>query len=326
MKKFKLPGTDLEATRIALGCMTMGRTWNNEPLDEDTKKSAVVTIRTALEEGINFFDHADIYARGKSEEVFSFIWQEEPGLREKIILQSKCGIRFMNEPRQGDPQRYDFSYDHIISSVEGSLRRLKTDRLDLLLLHRPDPLVEPEEVAEAFDKLYQDGKVRYFGVSNHTGMQIDLLKKYLRQPLVVNQMELNILHPDLVEAGITTNQRKPLHQLRGEGTMEYCRIHGITMQAWSPMAKGLLTGKPALEDNELVENTYRRIREMAEEKNVSPEAIVIAWILRHPAKIQPIVGSTNSARIRACAEADQIELSREEWYTLFTAGRGAMVP
>ena len=326
MKKFKLPGTDLEATRIALGCMTMGRTWNNEPLDEGTKKNAIVTIRAALEEGINFFDHADIYARGKSEEAFSYIWQEEPGLRDRIILQSKCGIRFLNDPAEGYPQRYDFSSDHILNSVENSLRRLKTDYLDILLLHRPDPLMEPEEVARAFDRLHGDGKVRYFGISNHTGMQIDLLKKNVRQPLVVNQMELSILHPDLLESGIITNQRKPVQQVRGEGTIEYCRLHEITLQAWSPLAKGLLTGKPAAEDNEIVESAYRLVKQMAEEKNVSPEAIVIAWILRHPAPIQPVVGTTNPERIRACAEADGIELSREEWYKLFTAGRGAMVP
>lgn len=326
MKKFKLPGTDLESTRIALGCMTLGRKWDNEPLDEEAKKNAIITIRTALEEGINFFDHADIYTMGKSEEAFSYIWKEVPGLRDKIILQSKCGIRFSNDPKEGFPQRYDFSYDHIINSVEKILERLKTDHLDILLLHRPDALVEPEEVAKAFDRLQEQGKVRYFGISNHTGMQIDLLKKYVCQPLVVNQMELNILHSDLIESGIITNQRKPAHQVRGEGTMEYCRLNNIAIQAWSPLAQGLLTGKPASEDSETVENTYRIIKQMAQDKNVSPEAIAIAWILRHPAKIQPIVGTTNPERIRACAEADDVELSREDWYTLFTAGRGAMVP
>lgn len=326
MKKFKLPGTNLEATRIALGCMTMGRTWNNEPLDEDTRKNAIAAIRTALDEGINFFDHADIYARGKSEEVFSNIWQEVPGLRDKIILQSKCGIRFLNDPVEGYPQRYDFSYEHIVSSAERSLRRLKTDYLDILLLHRPDPLIEPEEVAKAFDKLESDGKVRCFGISNHTGMQIDLIKRYVRQPLVVNQMELSILHSDLIDAGIITNQRKPVHQVRGEGTMEYCRLNSITIQAWSPLAKGLLTGKQAAEDNAVVDNTFQFIKKMAQGKNVAPEAIVIAWILRHPAGIQPIVGTTNPARIKGCVQADTVELSREEWYTLFTAGRGTMVP
>ncbi|HEX2960248.1 MAG TPA: aldo/keto reductase [Ignavibacteriales bacterium] len=326
MKKFKLPGTDLEASRIALGCMTLGKSWDKEPLDEQTKKDAVVTIRAALDEGINFFDHADIYTMGKSEEVFSSIWKEEPGLRDKIVLQSKCGIRFLNDPREGFPQRYDFSYEHIINSVEKSLGRLKTDYLDILLLHRPDPLVEPEEVAKAFDRLFSEGKVRYFGISNHTGIQIELLKTFVKQPLVVNQMELSILHPDLIDAGIITNQRKPQHQVRGEGTLDYCRINNITLQAWSPLAQGLLTGKPAAEDNEVVENTFRVIRQMAEEKNVSPEAIAVAWILRHPANIQPVVGTTKPERIRACAEADRIELSREEWYTLFTAGRGRMVP
>ncbi|MGE5680334.1 MAG: aldo/keto reductase, partial [Bacillota bacterium] len=199
MKTIHIANTDLNLSQIAFGCMTLGGSWDYNPLQEHTITEALKTIRTALDQGINFFDHADIYTMSKSEEVFSYIWDESPALRQKIFVQSKCGIRFKGVPNESDPQRYDFSYSHIINSVNNSLKRLKTDYLDILLLHRPDPLIEPEEVAKAFNELKENGKVRYFGVSNHSGIQIDLLKKYVDQPLVINQMELNILHSDLIE-------------------------------------------------------------------------------------------------------------------------------
>ncbi len=191
MKKQIIVGTDLKVSRIAFGCMNLGKIRGN--MNEfENKIEAVKSIIEALELGINFFDHADIYAEGKSEEVFSEVWNKIPGLREKIYLQTKCGIRMKGQPDGNDLGRYDFSYEHIINSVNGSLKRLKTDYIDILLLHRPDPLVEPDEVAKAFDELYESGKVRYFGVSNHSGYQIDLLKKSVYFPIVVNQLELNI--------------------------------------------------------------------------------------------------------------------------------------
>ncbi|MGE5457092.1 MAG: aldo/keto reductase [Methanococcaceae archaeon] len=326
MKIIKIASTEIEASRIALGCMTMGRKWNNEPVDEITIKEAMASIRTALDNGINFFDHADIYTRGKSEQIFSNVWTEIPHLREKIYIQSKCGIRFAGTPDVTSPGRYDFSYSHIISSVDGILSRLKTDYLDVLLLHRPDPLVEPEEVAKAFDELLSKGKVNNFGVSNHTGMQISLLKKYVRQPIIVNQLELNIIHNDLINAGVITNQINPSRIVRGEGTLEYCRLHDITVQAWSPLAKGLLTGKDSDLGDIRVKNAAEAVKRMALEKNTSPEAIAISWLLKHPARIQPVIGTTNLDRINACCQADMIDLTREEWYSLFIAGRGEPMP
>jgi predicted oxidoreductase len=305
--------------------MEIGGSWTNEPPSLQTKKHALTVVETALEQGINFFDHADIYCRGKSEEVFSQIWQEKPGLRDQIVLQSKCGIRFADDPVAGLPQRYDFSYEYIVKSAEGILQRLQTDYLDLLLLHRPDALVEPAEVAKAFDELHQSGKVRYFGVSNHTPAQVELLKKYLNQPLVVNQLQLSLLHTHLIDEGIVANQDNPTGPVRGHGTLEYCRLHGISIQAWSPLARGVASGaadaegKPASEVSALVKS-------LAEEKHVSREAIVIAWLLRHPAGIQPVIGTTNPARIKAVCQADSIKLTREEWYALFTAGRGSKLP
>ena len=326
MKTLRIANTPLEVSRIAYGCMNLGGGWDREPLTEPTRRAALAAIRAALEQGVNFFDHADIYCRGKSEEVFSLIWQEVPGLRERVVVQTKCGIRFEGDPDDGAPGRYDFSYAHIIQSVEGSLRRLETDYLDILLLHRPDALVGPEEVARAFDALSQSGKVRFFGVSNHTAAQIALLQKYVRQPLVVNQLELSLLHSQLIDAGIVFNQTQPPGPMRNEGTLEYCHLHGITLQAWGPLASGAVVGAGPEPLSEAARQVSAAVADLAREKNVSPEAIAIAWLLRHPAKIQPIIGTTNPARIRVACEADGVALTREEWYRLFIAGRGGPLP
>ncbi len=315
MKTQIMHGTSLIATRIGFGCMRL------PPEQSDVIRA----IRTALDEGINFFDHADVYQRGRAEEAFSVMWRESPGLRDKIILQSKCGIRFADEPAAGDPKRYDFSYAHIIEAVNGSLKRLKTDRLDILLLHRPDPLVEPEEVARAFAELHAAGKVRFFGVSNHSGAQIELLKTAVKQPIVANQLEVSVLHSTLINAGVVLNQDAPLHPLRADGTLEYCRTHKITVQAWGPLAKGVATGKPLDSADERVRKTAEVVRAIAADHGVSGEAVLIAWILKHPAHIQPIIGTMNPERIRACCQADSLELSREEWWRLFGAGRGGDV-
>ena len=316
----------MTVTRIGYGCMPLGGTWDAQPLDDATRKKAMVSVRTALDADITFFDHADIYCRGKSEEVFAGIWQETPNLRGKLILQSKCGIRFADDPASGAPHRFDFSYEHIVNSVEGSLKRLQTDYLDVLLLHRPDPLVEPEEVARAFDELQKSGKVRHFGVSNHTAAQLALLQKYVTQPIVANQVALNVLHTHFFDEGIIFNQTKPGRITRNEDTIEYCRLHNITLQAWGPLAWGKLTGNVREPLSESETKAAMLVADMATQKGVQPEAILIAWLLRHPAKIQPIIGTTNPDRIKASCEADGIQLSREEWYRLFVSGRGENLP
>jgi predicted oxidoreductase len=325
MKTQTLGGSDLSCTRVAYGCMPLGGSWDDSPLEDATCLQAVRIIRFVLDQGVTFFDHADIYCRGKSEQAFATIWKEVPHLREKIILQSKCGIRFGGDPNPGSPHRFDFSYEHIIQSVEGILKRLQTDYLDVLLLHRPDPLVEPEEVAKAFDELHTSGKVRWFGVSNHTASQLDLLRQYLRQPIVANQVAFNLIHTHMLNEGIVFNQDNPLLS-RNEGTIEYCRLHNITLQAWGSLAWGLLTGREIEKPAEKNTQTTVLVAEMAKEKNVSPEAILIAWILRHPAKILPVIGTTNTARIAAACQGDNVSLTREEWYKLFTAGRGEGLP
>jgi predicted oxidoreductase len=278
------------------------------------------SVHTALDVGINFFDHADIYCNGKSDEAFADVWKDSPHLRQQIYLQTKCGIRF------GPPlHRFDFSYGHIVSSVEGSLRRLQTDYIDVLLLHRPDPLIEPEEVARAFDELSRSGKVRWFGVSNHTAAQMELLRNFLNQPIIVNQVEFNLTHTHLLDEGIVFNQNNA-RPTRNEGVMEYCRLHNITLQAWGPLAAGRLTGKPRSNDEKHIQEAAKLVMQMATEKRVSPEAILLAWILRHPARIQPLPGTTNPERIRAAVEAERLSLTREEWYDLFTVGRGEKLP
>lgn len=316
MRTYEIAGTTLQVSRIAQGCMRLS----------ERRSEAVATIRAALDEGINLFDHADIYGGGRAEEAFAAIWQEVPGLRERIVIQSKCGIRCAGDPDESAPDRYDLSYAHIVRSVEASLRRLQTDYLDILLLHRPDPLVEPEEVARAFDELEESGKARYFGVSNHTAAQIELLQAYLGQHLVVNQLELNLLHTHLIEGGIVSNQDAPPRAVRADATLEYCRLHNIKVQSWAPLAKGIVSGRAIEGMDARVARTAEAVAALAAAKGVSPTAIVIAWLLRHPAGIQPIVGTTQPARIKAACEADRVELTREEWYQLFIAGRGEDLP
>ncbi len=325
MKTQTLGPSDLQVTRIAYGCMPLGGSWEAGPLDDATRRKAMTAVRAALDAGINFFDHADIYCRGKSEEVFAAIWQEVPSLRQRTVLQSKCGIRFENDVPGGAPFRYDFSYAHIVEAVTGSLRRLKTDYLDVLLLHRPDPLVEPEEVAHAFDELHQAGKVRWFGVSNETAAQMELLRHTVRQPLVANQVAFNVIHTHMLDEGILFNQFNP-RLTRNEGTVEYCRLHNITLQAWGALAWGQLTGRPVENPSEAVTRTSLLVKEMAHQKGVSGEAILVAWILRHPARVQAIIGTTNPQRIAAACQADSVELTREEWYKLFVSARGENLP
>ncbi len=325
MKTYRIAHTPLEVTRIAYGCMGISGGWEPGPLSKWTRTQALVSIRAALDEGINFFDHADIYGRGKCEEVFSGIWKDRPGLRERIILQTKCGIRFKDDPVQGFPQRYDFSREHILASVEGSLKRLKTDYVDILLLHRPDALMEPEEVAAAFDVLYYSGKVRHFGVSNHSARQMELLKRWIDRPLVVNQLEINVVHNQLFNAGMIVNQDEPAKPVHGEGTLEYCRLNDVTVQAWSPVAHGRIAKAALGEGDPKIRAAAAVATMLAAKKGVNMDAILLAWLLRHPAGIQPILGTTNPERIKEACKADGVELAREEWYELLTAGRGTPV-
>ncbi|MGT2884408.1 aldo/keto reductase [Streptococcus ferus] len=287
----------LKGSRIALGCMRMA---------DLTVKEAETVIGTALENGLNFFDHADIYGGGQSELRFSEALQALDVRREDIIVQSKCGIQ---------KGFFDFSKDHILTSVDGILSRLGTDYLDFLLLHRPDALMEPEEVAEAFSLLEKAGKVKHFGVSNQNRSQMAFLNHYLKQDLQVNQLQLSPVHSPIIDAGLNVNMVTSASADRDGGIMDYCRLNQITIQAWSPfqidLNQGTFFGKAAYQQLNDTLNDY------AGRYQVSPEAIVTAWILRHPAKIQTVVGSMNPERISKIAEAEKVVLSRPEWYEIY---------
>ncbi len=321
--RIRIPLTGLDVSPILYGCMKIGGSWDDAPLRPEEIANGLASIKAAWDGGVNFFDHADIYCRGKSEALFGHAWSELGLRRDQVILQSKCGIRRPDDP-PGAPHRYDLSRDYILWSVENILRRLKTDRLDILLLHRPDPLVEPGSVASAFDELRSQKLVRYFGVSNHNAGQIDLLQQSLSEPLVVNQVELNLLHSDLIDEGVTVDHLQRT-VVRGDGTLDHCRRHQVSVQAYSPVAKGRISSPPADAD-ERTRSVSVAVHEVARARGVSPDAIQAAWLLRHPAHIQPVLGTTNPQRITESLRGMDLQLSRDEWYRLFTAGRGRALP
>ena len=306
MKQIRLGGSELSVPVIALGCMRIASLGDRE---------AEELAQTSLECGMHFFDHADIYGGGKSEEVFAKAIHMSASVREKVILQSKCGIR--------PGVAFDFSKKHILESVEGSLRRLRTDYLDVLLLHRPDTLMEPEEVGEAFSELAAAGKVRHFGVSNCNPFQIELLQSAVGQKLVADQLQLSLAFTGMIDAGLNVNMKNPPSYMHDGGILEYCRLKGITIQPWSPFQYGFFEG--VFIGSEKYPELNRALTGLAAEKGVTPEAIAIAWLLRHPAKMQPILGTTNAARVKAISKAADIELTREEWYGLYMAA-GNVLP
>lgn len=289
---------------VIIGCMRMTE------LDE---RQAERFVAEAVEMGANYFDHADIYGGGTCEEMFAKAMHMTPSVREKIFIQDKCGIV--------PGKKYDLSKEYILRSVDGSLKRLRTDYLDVLLLHRPDALMEPEEIAEAFDALETSGKVRNFGVSNMKPIQMELLKKYVHQPLELNQLQLSIMNASMVTNGMNVNMQGELAVDRDGDVLDYCRLHDITIQAWSPFqsAQGVFL------QNENFPELNRKIMEIAEKHQVSDTAIALAWIMRIPGKIQPIIGSMNIQRMRDCIKATAIRLTREEWYEIYLAA-GYVLP
>jgi predicted oxidoreductase len=311
MKQFTLPHTDITAPEVVLGLMRIA-----EKSDDEIR----TLVRTARDAGIDFLDHADIYGGQvhRCEERFAESLQLTPSQRDEVTIQTKAGI-------VTDGPYFDYSYEHLIASVEGSLRALRTDRIDILLLHRPDALVEPDEVARAFDELHAAGKVRYFGVSNHTPAQIELLKKSLNQPLVANQLQLSITHAPIIAQGLASNMMASDQAIvrDGGGILDYCRLHDIAVQAWSPFQKqsfdGVFLGDPEYAELNAV------IDRLAASYDVAPEAIATAWITRHPAPMQVVLGTTTPQRVSDAAAGSDLTLTRPEWYELFRAG-GGIVP
>lgn len=310
MKTYPLPQTEVVAPAVISGQMRI-----SDKTDDEIRG----LYDAARASGVNFFDHADIYGTSdhQCERRFAEALELSQAEREEIILQTKCGI-------VKDQGYFDFSYDHIVKQVNGSLAALNTDYIDFLLLHRPDALVEPEEVARAFDDLRHSGKVRHFGVSNHTPRQIDLLKTAVRQPLVVNQLQLSITESPIIAQGIAMNMAHSDQSIvrDGGGILDYCRVNGITIQAWSPYQAGFFQG-PFLGNPEF-EELNKVIDRLAEEYGVSAEAIVASWITRHPANIQVVLGTTNPERLSSIAQG-LVDLTRAQWYELFRAA-GHIVP
>jgi predicted oxidoreductase len=309
VKTFTMPGTDILAPNVLLGLMRIA-----DKTDDEVQE----LVRTARDAGIDFIDHADVYGNETHgcERRFAEALQLTASQRDEITIQTKTGIR---------DGYFDFSYEHILESVEGSLRALQTDRIDILLLHRPDALVEPEEVARAFDELEASGKVRAFGVSNHTPRQIDLLKKHVRQPIVANQLQLSITHSPIIAQGVAMNMlaEQQAVTLDGGGIVDYCRLNDITVQAWSPFQAGFFTGVFLGSADYPELNTV--IDRLAAHYDVPAIAIATAWITRHPAQMQVVLGTTSPERVRGAALGSDITLSRAEWYELFRAA-GHIVP
>jgi predicted oxidoreductase len=305
MKYIQIAHIDFKASNIVMGCMRI----NSLSLTEiDT------LVKTAMDQGINFFDHADIYGKGTCEALFSQAIGMNSALREQMIIQSKCCIR---------NGFYDASKEYILSAVEGILQRLQTDYLDILLLHRPDALVEPEEVAEAFDRLHSSGKVRSFGVSNYNPMQIELLKRYISYPLIINQLQYSVAHTPLTDEGMAVNMFIDQAISRTGYVMDYCRLHDMTIQAWSPFQKGFFEGPFFLDAQYAALN--EALMNYGQKYELDLTGAAVAWITRHPANIQVILGTTRPERLIACCKGSNLPMSREEWYGIYKAA-GNSVP
>lgn len=307
LRKITLGKSGLQVPTIAVGCMRLR--------ELKTPEAAEKFIKTAMEAGANFFDHADCYGNGEVETLFAEAIHMNPDIRDKMILQSKCGIT--RKPS------FDFSKEHILEATDGILKRLKTDYLDVLLLHRPDALVEPEEVAEAFYKLHESGKVRHFGISNQNPMQIQLLQKFVKQPLAANQLQLSITNATMISSGIHVNMLDGNAVGRDGSVLDFCRLNDITIQPWSPFQYGFFDG--VFLDNPKFPELNKKINEIAEKYNVSNTTIALAWILRHPAKMQPVTGTMNAGRLIDCVKAAEITITREEWYQIYLAA-GNILP
>ena len=297
MRVIDLGKSGLKVPTIAVGCMRIGNM---------NEREVSAFIDTALSNGANFFDHADIYGGGKSEEVFGKAVSRS--MRENMFIQTKCGIR------QG---RYDFSYEHIVSSVDGSLKRLGTEYIDVLLLHRPDALMEPEEVARAFSHLKETGKVRHFGVSNQNPYQIRLLQKAVDMPLCVNQLQFGIMHTPMINSGIHVNMCNEAGINHDGSVLDFCRLEDITVQPWSPLQYGFFEG--CFIDNDKFPELNEVLEKTGDKYGVSKTTIAIAWILRHPANMQPVTGTTNLTRLVDCLKGSEIQITRDEWYEIYRA-------
>ncbi|ATZ28786.1 Oxidoreductase YdhF [Streptomyces lavendulae subsp. lavendulae] len=308
--------------RVLYGCMGLGGSWDPLPYAPGDVDVAEAAVHAALDIGITVFDHADIYRHGKAEAVFGEVLARNPGLRERIVLQTKCGIRLPDGDRPG---LYDLRGASIVRRVEESLTRLRTDSVDVLLLHRPDPLADPDDIASALTSLHRQGLVHAFGVSNTGAPQIAALQARLDVPLVANQLEMSLHSRAWVEAGVLLNTPEGAAHGFPFGTLEHCREHGIRLQAWGALARGRFTGGQRTPAEHA---TAELLADLARRKDTTPESVLLWWLTRHPAGIAPVIGTARPDRIRACRDAAlrAPDLTHEEWYALWTAARGVPLP
>ena len=293
---------DKELSEIVLGMMR---------IEDKSVKEVEELVETALSVGINAFDLADIYGRGRCEELLGLVLKNRPDLREKMWIQSKCGIRIE------EFTYFDFSKEYILQSVDGILERLQVDHLDSLLLHRPDALMESDQVAEAFDLLYKQGKVRNFGVSNQNPMMMELLKKDVKQPLAVNQLQLSAAFTPGFESGFHVNMEDSQAAMRDGSIFEYCKLHDVVIQAWSVLQFGYFKGN--FVGNEKFQALNQVLDRLAIKYGVTSSTIAISWILRYPAKMQAVVGTTNPKHLREVSQVANFSLTRKEWYEIYLA-------
>jgi predicted oxidoreductase len=305
--------------------MGLGGAWDAPDYGPEQLAEAAEAVEAALAIGITRFDHADIYRRGKSESVFGELLARDAGLRDRIQLQSKVGIRL---GERGGLGHYDLSGRAILDGVAATLARLRTDYLDLLLLHRPDPLLDPAEVGAAVSSLLADGSIRAIGVSNMSAHQMDALQDHLPVPLAADQLELSLHRHDFVDSAVLVNHPDGSGTNFPHGTLEHCARRGIELQAWSPLAGGRYSGRTTAAATEAERETAALVADRADAKGTTTEAIVLGWLLRHPAQIVPVIGSANPGRIAACAEAEAVAaaMTREEWFTLYQTARGRRIP
>ena len=311
--------------RLIFGCMGLGGGWGTGPLEAAHVKAAHEAVDAALEAGIRDFDHADIYAHGKAEAAFGRVLAERPGLRDLIQLQTKCGIRLPVPDKVG---QYDSSREWILAQAEASLDRLGTEHVETLLIHRPDPLAHPEEIAEAFLQLKEAGKVGRLGVSNMSAQQMRWLQSALPETLAANQLEMSLHRSGWLESSVLVNHDDAAEIGFPHGTVEYCQAEGIELQAWGALAQGRYSGAPGTAETGSDAAAAALVAALAEDKGCAPEAIVLGWLLRHPARIRPVLGTSNPGRIKASGEAERVaeSMSRHEWYSLWVAARGRALP
>ncbi len=312
-----------QASQLVYGCMGLGGGWTDAPANEQDTRQAQHIIETCLENKVNVFDLADIYTFGKAEEVFGKVLKASPELRKNMIVQTKVGIKLTPVH---DVKQYDLSPEWITTALNSSLKRLQSENVDILFLHRPDPLMDLDDTAEALQKLHKQGKFSHLAVSNMHAGQIAWLQSAVSFPIIANQLQMSLQHADFIEETITTNMKEGCNSGFPRGTLEFCEQQNIQIQAWSPLARGIYTGNPssAPDANELA--TTKLIAQLANRYSSNTNAIVLSWLLKHPINIQPVVGTTNIARIIECAKAPIVSLSRDDWYLLFETARGHEIP